>query len=233
MITKNALPESPDFTEGEVILIDKRLKWTSFDVIRKIQSNLRRTKIGHAGTLDPLATGLLILCTGRKTKMIPQFQEMPKEYTGTLELGAVTPSFDRETEINERFSYSHITPEAIAEAANSLTGEILQVPPQFSAIKVEGKRLYNSARKGKTVAVEARKVIINEFEITGIEMPMVHFRVKCSKGTYLRTLVYDFGKKLNSGAYLFSLRRTKIGDYNVDDALDIEDFINYIISKRT
>lgn len=215
-----------NFQEGEVLLIDKPLEWTSFDVVKYIRGHLRRgkikAKIGHAGTLDPLATGLLILCTGRKTKTISNIQEAQKEYTGTLKLGETTPSYDAEQEPDAFFPTEHITEEAIYEATKTFSGWIKQQVPIFSAIKQDGKRLFKLARQGKEVEPKTRIIEIESFEITKIEMPFVEFSVKCSKGTYIRSLAHDFGKTLESGAYLTALRRTGIGDFKVDDAWSIE-----------
>jgi len=208
--------------EGRVLLIDKDLKWTSFDVVRKTRGILKTKKVGHAGTLDPLATGLLIICAGKKTKKINEYQDLEKEYTGTFTLGAVTPSFDMETEVSERFETSHIDEELIKKASGKFTGTIEQVPPIYSAIQVDGVRLYKHARAGRKVNIEPRKVTVHEFEITDIDIPTVSFRVVCSKGTYIRSLASDFGKALDSGAYLSSLRRTRIGPYKVSEALTID-----------
>ncbi len=213
------------FAEGKAILIDKPLDWTSFDVVKKIRNNIKIKKVGHAGTLDPLATGLLIVCTGKFTKRIEHYQGLKKEYTGIIELGKTTPSYDLETAFDKEFSIEHIEEQDIQNAATSLTGEIKQVPPVFSAIKVGGERVYNKARRKENVKLDPRSVTIHEFEITKIAMPEVHFRVVCSKGTYIRSLARDFGVILESGAYLKSLRRTKIGEYSVDDADDIDQFI--------
>ena len=219
------------YKEGQVLLIDKPLHWTSFQVVNKLRwvikqhFGLKNIKVGHAGTLDPLATGLLILCTGKFTKKIETYQAQHKEYTGTIVLGATTPSYDLETEIDKTFSTEHITSEMIYEATKQFVGEIDQVPPIFSAIKKEGKRLYELAREGKTTEIKSRKITISEFEITGIDFPNVHFRVVCSKGTYIRTLAYDFGKAINTGSHLSALRRTKIGDFKVDDAITVEEFL--------
>src|SRR5690606_24463773 len=200
-----------------------KLKWTLKSV-----PGLKKLKTGHAGTLDPLATGLLLICTGKFTKRIPELQGMPKEYTGTFYIGATTPSYDLETEINERFDVSHITPELIRESAAKFVGEIDQKPPIFSAIKKDGKRLYEHARAGEEVEIASRKTTIHEFEITRIEMPEVDFRILCSKGTYIRSIAYDFGKALQSGAHLTALRRTKIGEYNVENAVTIEEMVEMI-----
>ena len=216
------------FEEGEVLLINKPLTWTSFDVINRFRFFLRKQlgihkiKVGHAGTLDPLADGLLIVCTGRFTKRIEEFQGQEKEYTGTFRLGATTPSFDLEHEIDREYKTDHITETMIHTAAQQFTGDIMQIPPQFSAIKLDGKRAYKSARKGKEVKLDARPVNIREFEITRIALPDVDFRISCSKGTYIRSLARDFGEALNSGAHLTSLRRTRIGDFKLSDAHELE-----------
>lgn len=213
-----------DFLSGQIILIDKPLEWTSFQAVNALKwairkkFNLKKLKIGHAGTLDPLATGLLVICTGKFTKKIPELQGQIKEYTGTFTLGATTPSYDLETEVNQIFPTEHLTETSIRNVPNQFLGEIEQVPPVFSALKKDGKRLYELARKGEEVEVQARKIEILEFEITRIDLPEVDFRVVCSKGTYIRSLAHDFGKALGSGAYLSALRRTKIGDYNVNNA---------------
>jgi tRNA pseudouridine55 synthase len=221
-----------DFQNGQVLLIDKPLNWTSFQVVNKLRWKIRKTfnlkkiKVGHAGTLDPLATGLLVICTGKMTKQLDRFQAQTKEYTGTIILGSSTPSFDLETEINETFPTEHITEELIHQTTKQFIGEIEQYPPVFSAIKKEGKRLYEFARAGETVEIKPRKITISEFEITKISALKVDFRVVCSKGTYIRSLANDFGKKMQSGSHLSVLRRTKIGDFNVENAISIEDFIS-------
>lgn len=222
---------SEDFTNGKVILIDKPLTWTSFQAVNKLKYVLKkkfnlpkRFKIGHAGTLDPLATGLLIICTGKFTKTINEIQAQEKEYTGTIKLGETTPSYDLETEVDRTFPTGHITEDLLKETLLQFTGEIMQKPPVFSAIKKDGKRLYEHARAGEKVEIEARKTTIYEFELTRIELPEVDFRVKCSKGTYIRSLAYDFGKALNSGGHLTALRRTKIGNYSVEDAVSPLEF---------
>ncbi|HMQ43419.1 MAG TPA: tRNA pseudouridine(55) synthase TruB [Mariniflexile sp.] len=226
-----------DYQSGQVLLIDKPLHWTSFQVVNKMRWEIRQAfylkkiKVGHAGTLDPLATGLLIICTGKMTKEIDTFQAQIKEYTGTIVLGSTTPSFDLETEINESFPTGHITEALIKETANQFTGEIMQFPPVFSAIKKDGKRLYEFARAGEAVEISARTVTIETFEITHIDNMKIDFRVVCSKGTYIRSLANDFGKALQSGAHLSALRRTKIGDFNVKDAVSIETFIENISSE--
>ena len=222
---------SVDFLEGQVLLIDKPLKWSSFQAVNKLKYILKRHynlpkkfKIGHAGTLDPLATGLLIVCTGKFTKRITEIQGQAKEYTGTFTVGATTPSYDLETEIDATFPTEHITSDLIQETTKQFLGEIDQKPPVYSAIKKEGKRLYEHARAGEEVEIAFRKTTIYEFEITRIELPEIDFRVTCSKGTYIRSLAFDFGIALNSGAYLSALRRTKIGDYSVENAIEPEAF---------
>lgn len=214
-----AKPQEP----GTVILVDKPLKWTSFDVVKKLRYHLKVKKIGHAGTLDPLATGLLILCTGRMTKQIDSYQAQEKEYTGKFIIGSTTPSYDLETEIENVVPYDHITDENILTAAKQLTGTIDQIPPIFSAIKVDGKRAYKGARAGETVELKSRKVEIREFDITNITLPEIHFRISCSKGTYIRSIARDFGEILGIGAYLAELRRTRIGEFSVNDAKTIEE----------
>lgn len=220
-----------DFKNGQVLLIDKPLEWTSFQVVNKLRWHikqrfkLKKIKVGHAGTLDPLATGLLIICTGKQTKEIHTYQGQIKEYTGTFSIGATTPSYDLETEVNETFSTNHITEALLKETTKQFLGEIQQKPPIFSAIKKDGKRLYELARKGETTEIKARAVTVSEFEITNINLPKVDFRVVCSKGTYIRSLAYDFGKTLHSGAHLSALRRTKIGDFSVEKSASIESFI--------
>lgn len=210
---------------NEVILIDKPLRWTSFDVVNKIRWAGKYKKVGHAGTLDPLATGLLILCTGKKTKEIDTYQAQEKEYTGTLVLGKTTPSVDLETEFDAEFPVEHITQEAINQAISQLSGVIEQIPPAHSAIKINGKRAYESARKGEEVVIKSRQVEVKEFEIDSTNFPEISFRIVCSKGTYIRSLVRDFGKILASGAYMSSLRRTRIGDFKIENALTIEQFL--------
>ena len=212
-----------DFEQGQVLLINKPLEWTSFDVIQKLRYIINIRKIGHAGTLDPLATGLLIICTGKFTKKINEFMAQEKEYTGTFMLGATTVTYDRESEPGNQKPFLHLTEEKIKSATESFTGEIQQVPPAHSAIKVGGKRVYELARKGIEVKLEPRKITIKEFEITKIELPIIHFRVVCSTGTYVRSLAKDFGDKLGCGAYLSSLCRTRIGEFLVADAQTVED----------
>ncbi|MFA7687690.1 MAG: tRNA pseudouridine(55) synthase TruB [Moheibacter sp.] len=213
-----------EIREGKIFLIDKPLDWTSFDVVNKIRWNIRKAynlkkiKVGHAGTLDPKATGLLIICTGKFTKKIDEIQAESKVYTGFFKLGATTPTYDTESEESEFFSTEHITEELLHKTAQTFLGEIDQLPPAHSAVKVDGKRLYELARAGKTVELNPRKVIIYDFQITNFEMPFVEFEVHCGKGTYIRSLAHDFGKALNSGGYLTELRRTKIGDFSVENA---------------
>jgi len=226
-----------DFKNGQVLLIDKPLEWTSFQVVNKLRWHIRqkfgikKIKVGHAGTLDPLATGLLIICTGKFTKQINEYQGQVKEYTGEITLGATTPSYDLETEVNATFPIAHISEELIHTTVKQFIGEIDQVPPIFSALKKDGKRLYELAREGKTTEINSRKITIQEFEITKIELPKINFRVVCSKGTYIRSLAYDFGKSLNSGGYLSKLRRTKIGDFKVDGTLDPLNYIEKYLSE--
>ena len=228
---------SEDYLSGQVLLIDKPLNWTSFQVVNKLRWEIRQAfgikkiKVGHAGTLDPLATGLLVICTGKMTKQIDTFQGQIKEYTGTLVLGSTTPSFDLETEINETFPTDHISEDLIYKTTNQFVGEIQQFPPVFSALKKDGKRLYEFARAGEHVDIPSRAVSISEFEITKIDKLNLDFRVVCSKGTYIRSLANDFGKALNSGGHLSALRRTKIGDFDVTSATSIENFIKNLSSE--
>lgn len=207
-----------------MLLIDKPLRWTSFDAVRKIRNLIRIKKVGHAGTLDPLATGLLIVCTGKFTKRINEFMAQEKEYTGSFTLGATTPTYDLESEPENAKPFDHITTEQIKAATEKFTGEIMQVPPAHSAIKQDGKRVYELARAGKEVKLEPRKIAIKEFEITRVELPLVYFRVVCSTGTYIRSLANDVGEALGCGAYLSSLCRTRIGEFQVKDAMSIEAF---------
>lgn len=222
------------FQEGEVLLVDKPLEWTSFDVVNKLRYtikkhlNVKKIKVGHAGTLDPLATGLLLVCTGKKTKTIESLMGMEKEYTGTIKLGATTPSYDLETEENETFPTEHITKELVEQTALSFIGEQEQYPPIFSAKKIDGKRAYDLARKGKDVEMKPSIITINEFDVTRFENNEIDFRILCGKGTYIRSIAFDFGQKVNSGGYLTVLRRTKIGDFNVDNALSVEEFVNQV-----
>lgn len=221
--------------EGQIILINKPLNWSSFQAVNKLKYSLireyalpKKFKIGHAGTLDPLATGLLIVCTGKFTKRITEIQGQVKEYTGTITVGATTPSYDLETEVDETFPTAHITSELIQETVKHFLGEIDQKPPLFSAIKKDGKRLYEHARASEKVEISHRKTTIHEFEITRIKIPEIDFKVRCSKGTYIRSLAYDFGKALNSGGYLSSLCRTKIGEFKLENATSPEDFIKQL-----
>lgn len=221
-----------DFLDGQLLLIDKPLHWSSFQAVNKLKYALKRfspalskIKIGHAGTLDPLASGLLLVCTGKSTKTIPELQGMVKEYTGTFFLGATTPSYDLETDIDATFSIAHIDQALLEATSKRFIGNIMQQPPVFSAIKKDGKRLYEHARKGETVTIASREVTIYAFELTRIALPEVSFRVVCSKGTYIRSLAHDFGKALSCGGYLAALRRTKIGAYDVAEAISPEGFV--------
>lgn len=220
-----------NFLEGATLLVNKPKTWTSFDVVNKLRYQLKRTlqvkkiKVGHAGTLDPLATGLLIICTGKFTKKLTEFQGLDKEYTGTIRLGATTPSYDGETEINGTFPVDHIDQEALEKARQTLVGPQAQLPPIFSAIKKDGQPIYKKAREGVEVKVDPRPIVIHDFSIQDGAFPDIDFRVHCSKGTYIRSLAYDFGKLLNSGAYLSALCRTKIGDFQLEDAWNLEDLI--------
>jgi len=227
---KSTYKNIEEFAEGQLLLVNKPYNWTSFDVVGKIRNSFKplKLKVGHAGTLDPLATGLLIICTGKMTKQIDTFQAQEKGYTGTMILGETTPSYDMETEADQKFDISHITAEQITAACAQFIGEIGQYPPAHSAIKIDGERLYEKARRGEDVELRLRTVTITEFEITNIALPEVSFRVVCSKGTYIRSLVNDFGKALNNGAYLSKLRRTRSGDYNVDDAWEVMELVNTI-----
>ena len=222
------------FAEGQMLLIDKPLTWTSFDVVGKIRNSIKplKIKVGHAGTLDPLATGLLIVCTGKFTKKIDSYQAEDKEYIGTITLGGTTPSYDLETAVDEIFPTDHLTEEMIYTAAKSFEGEIDQYPPAHSAIKINGERVYEKARRGETVELKTRRVTINSFTIEKIEMPVIHFKVSCSKGTYIRSLAYDFGQALHSGGHLSSLRRTKSGDYQVENAWNLEELIHKIKAHK-
>ncbi|MCS3797083.1 tRNA pseudouridine(55) synthase TruB [Niastella sp. OAS944] len=216
------------FAEGQVLLINKPLEWTSFDVVRKIRNTIKIKKVGHAGTLDPLATGMLILCTGKFTKRINEYMAQEKEYTGTFTLGATTPTYDLESEPTDLKDYSSVTPEQLQAIALQFTGELMQVPPMHSAIKKDGKRVYELARKGQTIELEPRKITIKEFEFTKIELPVVHFRVVCSTGTYIRSLANDVGKAAGCGAYLSSLCRTRIGAFTLDKAMTMEQAFEWI-----
>jgi len=226
-----------NFIEGEVLLIDKPLEWTSFDVVNLIRSflrkmyNLKKLKVGHAGTLDPLATGLLIICTGKMTKRIDEYQGMDKVYVGQLKLGATTPSFDKETEEDSHFNIDTITKADLNKATEKFLGEIDQVPPIYSAIKIDGKRAYEHARKQEKKEIKSRKVVVHDFKLLNIDLPLVDFYVKSSKGTYIRSLVRDLGEELNNGAYLTALRRTQIGEFNVKDAWSLDDFKDAVLKE--
>ena len=231
---------SKDFRNGELLLINKPYTWSSFQAVNKLKHALKKhpslllddkyvhLKIGHAGTLDPLATGLLIICTGKKTKEISTFQDLPKEYTGTFFIGATTPCYDKEKEVDVTYPTEHITKELVLETAKSFIGKQEQVPPMFSAVKVDGKRLYKLARIGEEIELKARPIEILDFEITGCELPFVDFRIACTKGTYIRSIARDFGLALNSGAYLDTLCRTKIGEFTIENSLTPEEFIKTI-----
>ena len=211
-----------DFEAGEVLLVDKPLTWSSFDVVRKVKNTLRIKKIGHAGTLDPLATGLLILCTGKKTKQIDQIQAQQKEYTGTFRLGQTTPSFDLETPVDQEQPYAHLTEADIRAAVAQFTGEITQTPPLYSAVKVNGERAYEVARRGEEAVIKSKQVTIEAFELTRVALPEVDFRITCTKGTYIRSLARDLGVALGCGAHLTRLVRTRIGEYALTDALTMD-----------
>lgn len=228
---------SEEFLKGRLLLIDKPLGWTSFQAVNAIKwtlkrkFNLKKIKIGHAGTLDPLATGLLLICTGKFTKRIEELQGQAKEYTGTITLGASTPSYDLETAVDKTFSIEHISKELILSTALNFIGEQQQIPPVFSALKKDGKRLYEYAREGETVEIKPRTITISVFEITSVNIPTIDFRLVCSKGSYVRSLAHDFGRALQSGAHLSELRRTKIGEHNVDNAVDPEHFRENMLSE--
>lgn len=220
-----------NITDGEVLLIDKPLHWTSFQVVNKMRFaikkhfKLKKIKVGHAGTLDPLATGLLIICTGKFTKKIDDYQALFKEYTGTITLGNTTPSYDLETEFNQEFSYAHVSDELIQKTVVQFVGEINQVPPIFSAIQKDGKRAYDMARKGQEMEMVSRKVTVHHFEITNISLPKIDFSIQCSKGTYIRSIAHDFGQAMQTGSHLSALRRTKIGEFSAANALSLEQFL--------
>lgn len=225
------------YQEGTILLIDKEKEWTSFDVVNFVRAFLKRMfrlkklKIGHAGTLDPLATGLLVLCTGKYTKSIETIQQQTKEYTGTIQLGETTPSFDRETDVDQTFPIDHISDKNIMEATKKLTGELEQVPPTYSAVKIKGKRAYQYARNNEEIEIKSKKVQVHSFEIIRMALPEIDFRIECSKGTYIRSIARDFGKMLESGAYLSELRRTRIGDYKVEDAMSIQQFREKVLGE--
>jgi tRNA pseudouridine55 synthase len=227
---KKSFSDINQFAEGELLLVNKPYKWTSFDVVGKIRNAFKplKLKVGHAGTLDPLATGLLIICTGKMTKQIDTFQAEEKEYTGTITLGATTPTYDLESEPEQKFETSHITEEQIKQACAQFIGDIQQYPPAHSAIKIDGERLYEKARRGEEVERRPRFININEFEITRIELPEVDFRVVCSKGTYIRSLADDFGRALDNAAYLSRLRRTRSGNFKAADAWEVMELVNTI-----
>ena len=224
-----------DFLEGQVLLFNKPLGWSSFDVVKKVRGiiktskNIRKIKVGHAGTLDPLADGLLIICTGKFTKRIDEIQGQKKVYTGEITLGATTPSYDKETEVDQTFDVSKITDKIIHKTSKKFEGKIMQKPPIFSALKREGKRLYQHAREGTKVEIQAREVEIESFKIISIEIPKITFEIICSKGTYIRSLAHDFGKELNNGAHLSSLRREMIGNFSLSDAISIDSFKENIL----
>ncbi|MFM9951921.1 MAG: tRNA pseudouridine(55) synthase TruB [Saprospiraceae bacterium] len=228
------IPSPQDFLNGVTLLVDKPKGWTSFDVVNKIRFALRRytgdkkIKVGHAGTLDPMATGLLVICTGKSTKLLHEYQGFSKVYTGTILLGATTPSYDLETEIDARFPTEHLTQALLETARQQFLGEIAQLPPMYSAIKVDGQALYKKARKGESIELQPRQIRIDAFDLTRIELPEVDFYVACSKGTYIRSLAYDFGKALQSGGCLSALRRTQIGEFKVDDAWQVADFVSAV-----
>jgi tRNA pseudouridine55 synthase len=219
-----------DFVQGELLLINKPYRWTSFDIVGKVRNAFKplKLKVGHAGTLDPLATGLLIVCTGKLTKQIDTFQAQEKEYTGTITLGAATPSYDMETEPNQHFDISGLTEEQLLASVQPFIGDIQQFPPPHSAVKVNGERLYEKARRGEEVELRPRSVTVREFKLTRIELPEVDFRIVCSKGTYIRSLAHDFGKALNNGAYLSRLRRTRSGDFKIEDVWEVMELVNVI-----
>lgn len=217
---------------GEVFLINKPYQWTSFDVVKKVRNALKIKKVGHAGTLDPLATGLLIVCAGKKTKSIESYMAQEKEYTGVFVLGKTTESFDLEKEVIDVADPSHLTLEVVKSAVKQLTGDILQIPPMHSAIKVDGKRVYESARKGEEVKMDPRPVTVSEFEVVKFENPEVHFRIVCSKGTYIRSLARDLGEILETGAYMSSLARTRIGEFKLEDAFELMDLVEKIKNRQ-
>lgn len=231
------LKKTFNFLEGEVLLIDKPIGWTSFDVVNTIRYaikrklNIKKIKVGHAGTLDPLATGLLIICTGKFTKQIESFQGLDKVYVGSMYVGATTPSYDKETEVNHTFETEHISKDKLTSTLPLFTGEIEQTPPAFSAVKIDGKRAFEYARKDTEVKIKSRLITIHQFDLLNFELPEIDFMVKCSKGTYIRSLVNDFGKAMESGAYMSSLRRTAIGDHSVSNAYAVEEIKEAIMSQ--
>lgn len=225
MITRETLDiYNPDFEAGEVILVDKQLYKSSFDIVYKVRKAINVKKVGHAGTLDPMATGLLIVCTGKMTKQISQFRDLGKTYSGVITIGKTTPSFDVETEYDSENDFSFVTEEMILNTTQSFLGKSYQIPPGYSAVKHKGKSLYQFARKGVEIIKEPREIFISNFEILKIDLPEIWFEVTCSSGTYIRVIANDFGKKLGCGAYLSRLRRTKIGDFNVENSITINEF---------
>ena len=236
MLKASDININTDFLEGSVLLFNKPLQWSSFDVVKKVRNIIKsekkigKIKVGHAGTLDPLADGLLIVCTGKFTKRVEEIQGQKKVYTGEITIGSTTPSYDKETEINETFETSHITEDLIYSSCKKFEGKIMQKPPIFSALKKDGKRLYQHAREGTTIEIKEREVEIEYFKITKIDIPKIEFEVKCSKGTYIRSLAFDFGIDLKSGAHLSSLRREQIGNYKIENAISIEQFREKILS---
>lgn len=225
---------TPDFESGEIMVIDKPQTWSSFDVVNKIRYKLReitgnyKIKVGHAGTLDPLATGVLIICTGKCTKLIEEIQEGEKVYEAVFRLGATTPSYDLEKEIDATFDISDITEERVYEVAKSFLGTSMQTPPVFSAVQINGKRAYEYARKGRKVKLEEREIVISQYDVDEINFPDVKLTIACSKGTYIRTLAHDFGKRLDNGAFLYYLRRVKSGNFKIDDAVDLNHFMEFV-----
>ena len=222
-----------DFLDGQVLLFDKPFEWSSFDVVKKVRNAIKIKKVGHAGTLDPLATGLLILCTGKATKQIEAIQGQTKEYTGIIEIGKTTPSYDLETAFDSKNDYSYLTESQVSDARAFFLGEIEQVPPIYSAVKVNGVRAYKEARKNSSIELKKRVVKIDAFEIKKLALPEVHFRIICSKGTYIRSIAHDFGQKLGVGGYLKELRRTKIGEYHVKESFDVQDFCENLKHQRS
>ncbi|QJD94958.1 tRNA pseudouridine(55) synthase TruB [Mucilaginibacter robiniae] len=232
--TNHSKSKDFNFAEGELLLINKPYRWTSFDIVGKVRNAFKplKLKVGHAGTLDPLATGLLIVCTGKMTKQIDSFQAEEKEYTGTMTLGGTTPSYDLETEVDQTYDITHLNEKYLKQACEQFMGLIDQYPPAHSAIKQNGERLYEKARRGEEVELKSRQVTITEFELTRIELPEVDFRVVCSKGTYIRSLVNDFGKAVNSGAYLSRLRRTRSGNFRIEDAWEVMELVTMIRENK-
>lgn len=222
-----------DFETGELILIDKPTGWTSFDVVNKLKSSLKIKKVGHAGTLDPMATGLLIICTGKKTKEIDIYQGQEKEYVFQLELGKITPSYDSETEVTEQKDFSLVTIQHVNTVAETFLGKQLQMPPAYSALKINGKRAYTLARKGEVVELKAREIEIKEFEIQEVNFPFVTARVVCSKGTYVRSLIHDLGQKLGCGAYMTALRRIRIGNFEINQSAPVQEFVDFVKERNS